>query len=41
MSLWLCWQLAFGSSHAVAVTKDGQLYAWGKNDFGQIGAPPR
>ncbi|WP_177204667.1 RCC1 domain-containing protein [Hymenobacter arizonensis] len=26
-----------GSSHTLALTADGRLYAWGNNDFGQLG----
>ena len=30
-------QVAAGSSHTAAVTKDGDLYMWGRNDDGQLG----
>ena len=30
-------QVAAGSSHTAAVTKDGDLYMWGNNDYGQLG----
>ena len=29
--------IAAGSSHALAVKEDGSLWAWGLNDFGQVG----
>ena len=29
--------LAIGSMHCVAVTEDGEVFAWGKNDQGQLG----
>ncbi|MDX9982104.1 MAG: hypothetical protein RBU25_18930, partial [Lentisphaeria bacterium] len=30
-------KIAAGSSHALALTHGGQLYAWGTNQFGQLG----
>ncbi|MBF9236073.1 cell wall anchor protein [Hymenobacter sp. BT683] len=30
-------QIAAGTSHSLALTTDGQLYAWGNNDEGQLG----
>lgn len=33
-----CWQsIATGSSHTVGIMSDGTLWAWGANDFGQLG----
>ena len=29
--------IAAGASHSLAVTWDGTLWAWGRNDFGQLG----
>ena len=29
--------LAAGVSHSVAVTEDNQIFAWGQNDYGQLG----
>ena len=29
--------VALGGSHSAAITKDGSLYMWGKNDCGQLG----
>lgn len=29
--------MACGNNHTLAVTEDGQLYACGSNDFGQLG----
>ena len=29
--------VSLGGQHSAAVTKDGSLYMWGKNDYGQIG----
>lgn len=29
--------IACGSSHSLALTSDGNLYAWGNNSFGQLG----
>lgn len=29
--------VAAGNSHSLALTTDGQIYAWGYNDFGQLG----
>ncbi|HEX3046849.1 MAG TPA: RCC1 repeat-containing protein, partial [Bacillota bacterium] len=29
--------LAAGSAHSVALTKTGQVYTWGSNQFGQLG----
>jgi alpha-tubulin suppressor-like RCC1 family protein len=31
-------QVAAGHQHSLAVTSTGQLYAWGINDFGQLGS---
>jgi alpha-tubulin suppressor-like RCC1 family protein len=33
----ICTQLAAGSAHSLALTADGQLYAWGRNKHGQLG----
>jgi alpha-tubulin suppressor-like RCC1 family protein len=30
-------EIAAGGSHAMAVTKDGGIWAWGSNDEGQLG----
>jgi alpha-tubulin suppressor-like RCC1 family protein len=30
-------QVAAGSGHTLALTADGRLYAWGSNEFGQLG----
>nr|XP_006818715.1 PREDICTED: probable E3 ubiquitin-protein ligase HERC4-like [Saccoglossus kowalevskii] len=30
-------QVACGSSHSLALTTNGQIYAWGANDHGQLG----
>ncbi|XP_048471115.1 probable E3 ubiquitin-protein ligase HERC3 [Rhincodon typus] len=30
-------QVACGNSHSLALTKDGQLFAWGQNTYGQLG----
>ena len=30
-------QVAAGGTHTAAVTKDGDLYMWGRNDYGQLG----
>ncbi len=30
-------RLYCGASHAFAVTSEGELYAWGRNDSGQLG----
>jgi alpha-tubulin suppressor-like RCC1 family protein len=32
--------LAAGSAHTLAIQKDGTLWAWGWNDFGQLGLGP-
>ncbi len=32
-----CKDVAAGNFHSLALTTDGQLYAWGYNDFGQLG----
>ena len=32
-----CIQIAAGSDHSLAVTNDGKLYAWGKNEASQLG----
>ena len=29
--------MACGDSHSIALTKDGQLFAWGSNHRGQLG----
>ena len=29
--------IAAGSFHTLAIQKDGSLYAWGRNDYGQLG----
>ena len=29
--------VAAGSSHTVMIRRDGTLWAWGSNDFGQLG----
>jgi len=31
--------IAAGSSHSLALTANGQLYSWGRNDMGQLGQP--
>lgn len=33
-------QVAFGSRHTLALTWNGDVYAWGSNDFGQCGVEP-
>jgi len=30
-------QISVGKEHAVALTEGGRVFAWGKNDFGQLG----
>ncbi|XP_048471361.1 probable E3 ubiquitin-protein ligase HERC3 isoform X4 [Rhincodon typus] len=30
-------QVACGNNHSLALTKDGQLFAWGQNTYGQLG----
>ncbi len=30
-------QISSGDRHSVALTKGGQLFAWGDNSFGQLG----
>ena len=30
-------QIASGEHHSVALTKGGQVFAWGDNTFGQLG----
>jgi RCC1 and BTB domain-containing protein len=30
-------EVACGSHHSVCLTKDGDIYAWGQNNCGQIG----
>tara|TARA_B110000208_G_scaffold21771_1_gene27540 strand:+ start:109 stop:1068 length:960 start_codon:yes stop_codon:yes gene_type:complete len=30
-------QVVCGADHSIAVTKDGEVYAWGSNDYGQLG----
>jgi alpha-tubulin suppressor-like RCC1 family protein len=30
-------QIASGDRHSLALTKGGQLFAWGDNTFGQLG----
>jgi alpha-tubulin suppressor-like RCC1 family protein len=33
-----CWnQISVGTFHTLAITTDGTLWAWGKNDLGQLG----
>jgi alpha-tubulin suppressor-like RCC1 family protein len=32
--------VAAGALHTVAITRNGELWAWGNNDFGQIGIAP-
>ncbi|XP_044213219.1 probable E3 ubiquitin-protein ligase HERC4 [Thunnus albacares] len=34
-------QVACGSQHSVALTKDGQVYTWGQNSSGQLGLGKR
>ena len=29
--------VALGGGHAVAITEDGKLYAWGSGMYGQLG----
>jgi alpha-tubulin suppressor-like RCC1 family protein len=31
-------QAVAGASHSLALTREGQVYAWGRNDMGQLGA---
>lgn len=31
-------QIAFGGEHALLLTDDGNLWGWGRNSFGQVGA---
>ncbi|XP_021378315.1 E3 ubiquitin-protein ligase HERC2-like isoform X2 [Mizuhopecten yessoensis] len=31
--------IAIGSMHSVALTEDGEVYGWGRNEHGQIGDP--
>ena len=33
-------QIASGDNHCLALTKGGQLYGWGDNQFGQLGIGP-
>jgi alpha-tubulin suppressor-like RCC1 family protein len=33
----MCVQVAAGSHHALALTADGRIFAWGKNECGQLG----
>merc|ERR1719343_1561665 len=30
-------QISVGKEHAIALTEGGRIFAWGKNDFGQLG----
>jgi alpha-tubulin suppressor-like RCC1 family protein len=30
-------QISFGNGHVVALTRDGAIYTWGKNEHGQLG----
>ena len=30
-------EIAVGGDHALAIDEDGQLYAWGRNNYGQLG----
>eukprot|EP01041_Mallomonas_annulata_P010425 gene10425-21748_t len=32
-------QVVTGQSHSLALTEDGRVYSWGKNDNGQLGTP--
>ncbi len=32
-------QIAAGHTHSLALNSNGELYAWGSNDFGQLGYP--
>ena len=32
-------RVACGAKHTVAVTDDGEIFAWGANECGQLGAP--
>jgi alpha-tubulin suppressor-like RCC1 family protein len=33
-----CWKtVSAGSNHSLGIKKDGTLWAWGKNDYGQLG----
>lgn len=34
-------QLAFGNRHAACVTREGGVYTWGDNSFGQLGLGPQ
>ena len=33
-------QIACGDDHCLALTKGGQLYSWGDNQYGQLGNGP-
>ncbi len=33
--------IALGEHHSVVMTTDGKVYAWGRNDFGQLGTSSR
>ena len=32
-------QVSAGDHHGLALTRGSKLYAWGSNDFGQLGNP--
>ena len=35
--VWFYLQIIGGSYHVLALTKDGKLYSWGHNEYGQLG----
>ncbi|MCE5263077.1 MAG: Ig-like domain repeat protein [Deltaproteobacteria bacterium] len=38
--LWNIKSIAAGWNHALALDRDGKVWAWGKNEFGQVGIAP-